>query len=451
MKSLKVLVGGFLGPDEKPSFKKRVLHGSFWSIGGYAANQILRLSANLILTRLLFPQAFGLMALVQVFMTGLEMFSDIGIVPSIVQHQRGEDRRFLDTAWTIQICRGVLLFAGACLLAEPASRLYEEPLLGTILPIVGVNSIIQGFNSTKLAVANRRIQLGQVTVIEIGSYLVSLLVMIGWAMISPTVWSLVAGGLAGSLVKMSASHLYIPGDANRLAWEKEAFQALQRYGKWIFLSTALTFLAAQGDRLLIGRLLDLKTLAFYAIALNLNKLLTNVFQHVAGKAFFPSYAEIARQGDEERLYRLIKKSRIFQISGCWCFSVFLIFWGESLIELLYDTRYADAGWILQLLALGSLIGSLEASYGGVLLATGRTRTISLLLIVQTGLQVTMMCLGYMLDGERGLFIGLACITWLFYPFSALIYYRLSLWQPEVDVPVILVSTPVFLYVLQTLL
>ena len=70
------------------------------------------LASNLILTRLLFPEAFGLMALGSVVLVGLQMFSDAGIGPSIAQSPRGDDPEFLDTAWTAQVLRGVILWLG---------------------------------------------------------------------------------------------------------------------------------------------------------------------------------------------------------------------------------------------------------------------------------------------------------------------------------------------------
>src|SRR5216110_1744022 len=84
------------------SVKQMAVRGSLWTIFGFGAAQILRLGSNLVLTRLLFPKAFGLMSLISIFMQGLTMFSDLGIGPSIVRSQRGEDDLFLHTAWTIQ-------------------------------------------------------------------------------------------------------------------------------------------------------------------------------------------------------------------------------------------------------------------------------------------------------------------------------------------------------------
>ena len=91
------------------SLGQRVLRSSVVTIAGYGFNQVVRLGSNLILTRLLFPEAFGLMALVNVFMMGVVLLSDLGISQSVMQSKRGDDPVFLDTAWTVQIVRGSIL------------------------------------------------------------------------------------------------------------------------------------------------------------------------------------------------------------------------------------------------------------------------------------------------------------------------------------------------------
>ena len=130
--------------------KSKVGRGSLWAVLGFGGGQILRLLGNLVLWRLLYPEAFGLMAIVNVFMLGLLMFSDVGIGPSIIQNERGDDPRYLHTAWTIQVVRGLVLFAVAAAAAVPLSRFYHEPELARLIPVVAVSSILSGFNSTKL-------------------------------------------------------------------------------------------------------------------------------------------------------------------------------------------------------------------------------------------------------------------------------------------------------------
>src|SRR5690554_6229289 len=99
----------------------RAARGSVWTILGFGGAQAIRLVSNLILARLLFPEAFGLMALVMLLIVGLSLFSDIGIEQSIMRNPRGEERAFLDTAWTMQVARGWVLWLAAWAVALPAA------------------------------------------------------------------------------------------------------------------------------------------------------------------------------------------------------------------------------------------------------------------------------------------------------------------------------------------
>jgi O-antigen/teichoic acid export membrane protein len=112
-------------PASAQPLRTLAARGAVWTVAGYGGGQALRFLGNLILTRLLFGEAFGLMALVNVFLQGLQLFSDDGIGPSILPHARGADRRFLDTAWTMQVVRGFVLFAPR----SPLSRTMKSPTL----------------------------------------------------------------------------------------------------------------------------------------------------------------------------------------------------------------------------------------------------------------------------------------------------------------------------------
>lgn len=422
-----------LDPEAKPSLKARAIRGSMWTLGGYGANQFLRFASNLVLTRLLFPEAFGLMSLVQIFLQGLEMFSDIGIKPSIIHDKRGDDPAFLNTAWTIQAGRGLGLWLLSCMIAFPASQFYREPMLTQLLPVVGLTALISGFTSTNLPTANRNLRLGLVTRLELTAYVVGLVVMILCAWWYESVWALVVGGLVDSMVRMILSHVMLPGISNRFHWEAEAFKLLYRFGRWIFISTSLTFLAGQGDRLILGRLLDVRFLGIYTIALTLSRFPRQAIAQIIDRVLFPSYAELIRDRPE-RMYVNLRKSRLGLIAISWGISLMFILLGPTIIDTLYDARYADAGWIIQIVSLGSLIGIVGGTYDGVLMAQGKTFLVSLLLIVQIVTQLAAMMVGYRLNGQTGVIWGLASVTWANYPIKAFIFSRLSLWQPELDVP-----------------
>ena len=172
---------GKLGGNE---FFARVLRGAGWTALGFGASQIIRFGSNLILTRLLFPEAFGLMALITVFMVGLAMFSDIGLSPAILQDQRGDDPNFLNTVWTIQVIRGVCLWLGTCIIALPVAAFYGEPMLAQLLPAAGLTLLVSGLNPTRLDTANRHLMLGRVVLIDLLSQVIGIVVVVllAWSM-----------------------------------------------------------------------------------------------------------------------------------------------------------------------------------------------------------------------------------------------------------------------------
>src|SRR5690606_16485762 len=81
---------------EDHELHRKASQGGLWTMFGFGAGQVLRLVSNLILTRLIPREAFGVMLLVQVVLQGLGRFSDIGIGPAVIQNKR-DDRAFLDT------------------------------------------------------------------------------------------------------------------------------------------------------------------------------------------------------------------------------------------------------------------------------------------------------------------------------------------------------------------
>jgi O-antigen/teichoic acid export membrane protein len=145
---------------ESESLTGRATRGATWAVLGFATSQVLRLGGNLILTRLLFEEAFGLMALVQVVQQGLGLFSDIGIGPSIVQNKRQDDA-FLNTAFTLQAARGVVLTLVGVALGQPVAAFYGEPELAYLLPFVSLTAFIAGFNSTRVFTLSRELSLGR--------------------------------------------------------------------------------------------------------------------------------------------------------------------------------------------------------------------------------------------------------------------------------------------------
>lgn len=426
---------GATSSSSTSALKKMAAKGAIWSFSGYGVKQVLRFANQLVLARLLVPEIFGQMALVNVFIVGLEMMSDIGINHSVVQNKRGDDPNFLNTAWTMQIIRGLLLGILACSLAWPMSQFFDVPILLSAIPIAGLVAVLRGFNSTKLVIAQRELNTRMLVIVELSSYITGIVVMVVWGYVSPSIWVLVAGAITTASMELILTHTILKGHRNQLYFDRSAFDAIYKFGRWIFISTAFTFLVVQSDKLIIGRLMGDNFLGLYFVALTFASMVQQAIMQMGYKVFFPSFSKIIRDNPSQ-LYGMLRQARIVLITLSWMGALVYIFFGYQLIEFLYPIDYVDAGWILRLLAAGSLIGVLSYTYDHVLIAKGETFTVAFLNAIQLTLQIVAMLVGEHVAGEFGIVAGFAVVGWLIYPFKALWVAHHDIWQPEVDLPVV---------------
>jgi O-antigen/teichoic acid export membrane protein len=409
----------------------RVMRGSAWVILGYGASQAIRLASNLILTRLLFPEAFGLMALVTVAIVALGSFSDVGIGPAIAHSGRGDDPAFLHAAFTLQVARGALLWLGACVLAWPVAAFYGEPMLALLLPVVAVSSLITGFNSVAVETAHRHLLLGRVTVIELASQLVGTVAMVVLAYATRSIWALVLGGVVASVVKLALSHLCLPGPPNRFGWEPEARHELVRFGRWIFLSTVCGFMLAQGDKVVLGKFLSLDLLGVYNIGYFLASFPLLLGNALTGRMVIPLYREqppAAARANFDRLRRM----RCALTGGVVSLLGVMAFAGVPLVHLLYDPRFALAGPIVVLIAAAQIPQAIGLTYDYAALAAGDSRRFFLMMAPRAAAQTSLLLLGAWYFGLAGALAGQALATIVTYPLVARLARRYGAWDPLHD-------------------
>lgn len=408
------MAGGPNGIRTDQSIKTRSIRGAVMvalSLGGV---NLVRLASNLILTRLLFPEAFGLMALVAVFITGLGMFSDAGISTAIIRNARGDDPSFLNTAWTVQVIRGIWLWLAACALAYPAAQIYDTDLLLQLLPVAGLNALIAGFAPTKVLQANRHLILGRVITLDLISQILGALAMIGLAYLFKSVWALVIGGLIGSAIKLALQYSFMPGDNNRFQWEAEAARELFNFGKFILLSTAVTFVIKQGDKAVLGRFISLSELGIYNIAFMLATVPLMLVTAMNGKIIQPLYRMKPLQ-ESARNRRQVFRARRLAICGALSFVVGLSFAGLWLVDVMYDDRFAQAGPMVVLMCLALIPRMVFLGYGGVLLAVGDSQKFFYMNLATGVTQLVLMLVGVYWLGIFGVILAPAFATLLVHP------------------------------------
>lgn len=405
----------------------RVMRSSAWTALGYGGGQAMRLASNLILTRLLYPEAFGLMALVSVFIVGLTMFSDVGIGPSIMQHRRGDDPAFLNTAWTIQVIRGVILWLCTLALAMPVAAFYGEPLLAALLPVAGISLLIHGFEPTRIETAMRHLRVGLVTSLDLIAQVIGLIAMVLLAWLLQSVWALALGWIVSSLARLVLMSLYLPGIRNRPQWEPAAGRDLIHFGIWLFLSTACGFLVAQGDKAILGKFLTLEHLGLYNIGFFLASFPLLLGQTITGRILIPLYRERPPGASAENFLAL-RKMRLLLTGAIFALVAITALAGEWLVGFLYDDRYAAAGAILVLIAVIQIPAVIGMTYDQSALAAGDSRNYFYLTLARAVLLMAFMIIGAFQMGLVGALAGQALAGVLVYPALILLARRHGAWD-----------------------
>jgi O-antigen/teichoic acid export membrane protein len=351
------------------------LRATVWMVVAYGSSQALRLVNSIVVTHLLMPEYLGLMALISTLVMGMNLLSDVGLLPSVINSPRGDEPLFLNTAWSIQIIRGFVLWGAALALAYPLSLLYNhDPRIVKLLPILGISLVINGFASTNLLTASRNIGVRRLLIVDLSAQVFGMIVVIVWAKFFPSIWALIGGTLSTNLAKTVLSHIpaMLPGKRNWPAWDKAAVHSLVHFGKWIMLGTAFYFFATQADRLILGRLVSFTILGVYNIAFMYADIPRQVILQFSYRVGFPFVAKMAHQPLPEFRKNVLKYRFLVLCAGAFILSL-VINAGGPIVLKMYDRRYHAAGWMVPILALGLWHTLMYSTTSDILFSLGKPK------------------------------------------------------------------------------
>ena len=428
LKNLKQLLAS--GTDRQ-SLADRATRSGVWIGGGFIFQRGLQFASNLILTRILFPEAFGLMALCTVFLVGLAMFSDLGLKPAIIRDARGDDPVFLNTAWTIQVIRGLVLFISGCLLAFPISIIYNNPILFPLLAVISLTSLITGFSSIKMVTAERELDYQTITIINIGGQIVQLTAIIVLAYFWRSVWALAVGGVIGSLTTLLIGHLLLRGHHHRLLIDRTSAYALVNFGKWIFLSTVVTFLGGEGLRAIQAGFITPAQFGILAIAYSIAVIPLDLSLKLTAYVGLPALSE-AHRNNPDNLPNVLRnfRKRLFLLSFTLGSAVVLT--SEAIVNMLYDARYHAAGTFVVTITLANAMTLISTGYDNALLALGKSKIYLCMMAIATIGRIIGTIIGLKMFGILGMIVGIGIANFLVIPGYWAIMHKLALLNLKLD-------------------
>lgn len=404
------------------SAESRAVRGGMLAAWTNVAAMVIKFVGNILLARLLIPHDFGTANVGFLVLTAVVLLSDVGLDTAVVRSPHGEDPRYLNVVWTVGILRSLVLWAATAAVAVPVARFFREPILVPMLPVMGFVVVVEALRSTYLDVCDRRLVLRPRMMIELRGQILTTVGQLGFAWVWPSPWAIVAGAMIASAYRAVESHRMNDGPRNRFAYDRAFAHEIFHFGKWIFVSTALTFAASQGDRALLGRVMSLEMLGVYGLAATVATVPQQIHSVIASRVIFPLVSSYVRENPDELGARLREARSIVLLVMLFAVTGVIAFSGPF-FGLLYTNDYAQAGDLAPVLAWIFWLSILQNSVDRLPIAFGDSDLLAMISFVSAVARLTCGFVGFRLYGLWGFLGGLFVGATIEYATAQAIAYR----------------------------
>ena len=336
------------------------------------ATNVLRLFSNVALTRLLDPAAFGVVSIIVSVQLVVTLFADVGLYDFIVQHREGDEERFRDQLWSIRLVRGAILTAVMMALSHPVAAALGKPMLGPVIALWSVSFLFEGASALSFALGVRAQQFWRLGLLELSANVATTAVSIVIAILLHSYWAMVSGMLAGAAVKMVLSYAMFAGSRRRWCFDAARARELWAFSRYIAMSSILTLVLMQSDKLVLAGIMPLAAFGLYGIATTLATAPAQLAMPYTTQVLLAAYAEAARTGKEA--LRAIYYRRRRKVALLYMFGVGgMIGAAPLIVAILYQPRYHAVTPFLQLLLISTALRFPNYSAKWALIALGETR------------------------------------------------------------------------------
>lgn len=342
------------GLDQQASLGNQVVRSGAWIYGRNLVTSLINLGVMAILARQLTPADFGLVALASVLLRFVVILAEGGISEYIISDNRdGRENRVQAAFWMNLVLSSAVILAGLLVLPW-ITRFYAEPDLRLILILLGVRYLISQFTLTPYALVKKELRFNQLVIvdstIEIASSVLSvILVLTGWGVLS----LVIPGVLLAPL--RAGWFMYIARWFPKLPLRTSEWGGIFRFSANVTVGSLATTVGAEGDTLVIGKVLGSQSLGLYNIAwVSANMIQRNLISPVSSVAL-PAYASLTQDIERmklafHRMLRLLSAISfpllvgLFVVADLFILTIYGPQWGASItplrILLVYALRYA---------------------------------------------------------------------------------------------------------------
>src|SRR6185369_12000805 len=191
----------------------RVRSGISWNVSSSLVGQFIGFIRSVILARLLAPEDFGLFTMALTIVAAANALTTIGLDRTIIANKfetRSDLEVHLDTVWSSEVIRSLIVAVLVSLAAFPTARFYGQSQLKILIPVLALTSVVQGLQNVGLVLLRKEISFGRIFWFELATNVGGVALTIALAVVLHNVWALVFGMLLTTAIATALSYLFHP-------------------------------------------------------------------------------------------------------------------------------------------------------------------------------------------------------------------------------------------------
>lgn len=368
--------------------KRSILSNMAWRFLERCGAQGVNLIVEIILARLLFPDDYGLIALVSVFISILNVFVDSGLGNALIQKKDADELDFSSVFWfNIACC--ACLYAILYLVSPAIAGFYRRSELTPVLRVLGIQILISGVKNVQQAYVSRTLQFKRFFFATLGGTVGAALIGIWMAWRGYGVWALVIQQLFNAVVDTAILWMTVKWRPHWL-FSFARLKGLLSYGWKLLVSSLLDTGYRELRQLLIGRIYSSADLAFYNRGQRLPHVFINNINTAIDSVLLPTMSR--EQDNRERVKQMTRKAIQTSTYVMAPLMMGLAFTGELFVRLILTEKWIPAVPYMRIFCITYMFYPIHTANLNAIQALGRSDLFLKLEIVKKVVGLVVLCL-----------------------------------------------------------
>jgi O-antigen/teichoic acid export membrane protein len=345
--------------SESDTFKTKVKRGTVWTLGLTVWTRGIGIITSVVVTRLLNPDDFGLMAIATAIVAIMTGVTATGFNTAIIQKQNRPEL-LLDSAWTMELIKGLVLFGLIYFTAPLVSNYYSDPALTLMLRVLGLTFFLKGIENIGVIWFRKNLDIRKEFVLNAVPDMFYFIVVIALAFYLRSVWALVLATVLSVAIKTVFSYI-IHDYRPRIKVNLSHFQDLFSFGKWILGGSIVVMARTHGVSLFIAKYFNVGILGVYNRGTVFSQKIFNELTQTLWKIGFPAFSQLSINLTKFKEVFLIALRLITTIGFPMAIGLYVL--TPEIVNYLLTEKWNSIIPVVQLFSLSAIPGFIQTPVG----------------------------------------------------------------------------------------